>query len=427
MTNGHGGIEVAVFTNAKDRKGKDGPLTKHISLTAEGTINSDGSACTMVRGQAARVRLAGLAEFAALIAELKPSQAITLGALRPDLDDTVQVTTKLKLNGSKGVIARTADHLVYQPGRPALLLLDFDMKGMSEVVAAKLNELGGFWQALVSVLPTLKEAAHVVRHSTSAGLRRTDTGEQFPGSGGLHVYLMARDGTDAERFLKTLHQRCWLNGLGWMMVGGGGQLLERSIIDRMVGAPERLVFEGPPIVVPPLTQDVAARRPVVTEGGMVDTVTACPPLTNAEYQQYAAAKAAETAGCMPAAQAQRKAYVDAHAKALAKRKGLPLEQAEHIVEHQVRGMLLPDVVLEFDHKELAGCTVGAVLADPKKFKGRTLADPIEGRSYGRCKAMVMVDGMGTPWIKSFAHGGAKYALVHEAPPDWLKKWASFET
>ena len=39
------------------------------------------------------------------------------------------------------------------------------------------------------------------------------------------------------------------------MVGAAGQLLERSIVDRMVGGPERLVFEGGPMLVPPLQQD----------------------------------------------------------------------------------------------------------------------------------------------------------------------------
>ena len=36
------------------------------------------------------------------------------------------------------------------------------------------------------------------------------------------------------------------------MLGKAGQLLERSIVDRVVWAPERLVFEGPPILMPPV-------------------------------------------------------------------------------------------------------------------------------------------------------------------------------
>jgi len=58
-----------------------------------------------------------------------------------------------------------------------------------------------------------------------------------------------QNGADIERFLRELHARCWLAGLGWMMVGAAGQFLERSIVDRMVGSPERLVFEGSPILV----------------------------------------------------------------------------------------------------------------------------------------------------------------------------------
>jgi putative DNA primase/helicase len=154
---------------------------------------------------------------------------------------------------------------------------------------------------------------------------------------------------------------------------------------------------------------------------MLDTA-ACAPLTRAEQQQYAHLKTADTQRCMPEAVKVRAAYVAAHAAALAQRTGMTMAEASAIVEQQCRGMLLPDVVLIFTDKELAGCTVGDVLDDPGRFKGRTLADPIEGLAYGRNKAMVMVDGNGMPWIKSFAHGGGKYALEREPLPDWLKNW-----
>jgi hypothetical protein len=41
-------------------------------------------------------------------------------------------------------------------------------------------------------------------------------------------------------------------------------------------------------------------------------------------------------------------------------------------------------VLPFDDEELAGVTVADVLADPARFEGATLADPLEGVSYGQC-------------------------------------------
>ena len=128
------------------------------------------------------------------------------------------------------------------------------------------------------MLPEMETTGRIVRRSTSTGIIRTDTGEALLGSNGLHIYLHAQDGADIERFLKTLHERCWLAGYGWHMVGASGQLLDRSIVDRMVYAPERLVFEGAPILVPPLTQDQEVRRPIVFDHAPLDTKTTCPPL-----------------------------------------------------------------------------------------------------------------------------------------------------
>ena len=138
----------------------------------------------------------------------------------------------------------------------------------------------------------------MVRRSTSAGLFRRDTGEALSGSGGLHVYILAKDGADNDRFLRALHERCWMAGLGWHMLGAGGQLLERSIVDKMVGAPERLVFEGTPILVEPVGQDQELRRPQAFQGDALDTLAACSPLTIVEksnLQQMLARSAAAIA------------------------------------------------------------------------------------------------------------------------------------
>src|SRR5262249_60843867 len=85
--------------------------------------------------------------------------------------------------------------------------------------------------------------------------------------------------------------RGWLAGCGWMMLGRGGQRRERPIVDRMVGAPERLVFEGGPILEPPLRQDKESRRPIAVEGDALDTIAACPPLTIVETAQLRELKA----------------------------------------------------------------------------------------------------------------------------------------
>jgi hypothetical protein len=102
------------------------------------------------------------------------------------------------------------------------------------------------------------------------------------------------------------------------------------------------------------------------------------------------------------------------AKRLAQRAGISEQAAAQQVARQCEGVLLPDVELPFDDDDFAGCTVGNVLADPGRFEGATLSDPLEGAGYGRCKARIMRRADGSPWIHSFAHGRTVYELKHNA-------------
>lgn len=405
-------IEITLLTKA------GGPLTKRISLAEDGSLKSDGSACLMGRGVARRARFADPHAFADCIGKLAQNEAITLGVLRLDLPDKVEIITKRelqKLNGAArpDLIARAGGHIVHPTGQLALALLDFDTKGMPLEVAARLKP-GGYWAALVLVLPELASTARVTRRSTSSGIYRSDTGAKLPGSDGVHVFVLVKDGTDAERFLTTLHERCWLAGFGWLMIGAGGQLLERSIVDRMVAAPERLVFEGAPVLEPPLAQDQQSRRPIVTEGDVLDTVASCPPLSIVEHTKLRELRAKEAARLAPEVAKSRAAFITRQCQRLAERTGTDQNRARRVVERQCSGVLLPDIILPFDDPELAHCTVADVLADPDRFEGATLADPLEGVEYGICKARVMRRTDGTPWVHSFAHGRG---IVFRVPPE----------
>lgn len=402
--------EIVCFTKT------GGPLTKRISLNDDGSTKSDGSGCLMPRGIAERTPIAGIAELAALISGLRPDQAIALGALRSDLPDKVRVVTKRELNGHSepDFIARTADSIHFRAGQPGFALFDYDTKGMPADVEARLKVHGKYWTALRQVLPGLRGASYVRRRSTSAGLLRTDTGEKLPGSKGLHIYVAVKDSADIERFLKTLHERCWLAGFGWLMVGAGGQLLDRSIVDRMVGAPERLVFEGAPVLVPPLAQDEASRRPQVVEGVLVDTLEICPPLSLREIAELHKLRAIAEQRLAPAAAHVRETFIHEQTERLVKRTGMSKRDAARVIECQIGGTLLPDLELPFDDEALAGKTVADVLKDPAKFVGATLADPLEGVGYGTCKAKIMRRADGSLWINSFAHGRTTYDLKLDA-------------
>src|SRR5262249_6278037 len=282
----------------------------------DGTLIKNGDACVMTHGTAERVRVACVDALGALIEKLMPSQALALGTLRADLPDKVEVTTKKRLVDGVArpdVIARTGANIIYHAGQAAFALLDYDSKGMPTAVAAELERVGGFWDALRAVLPALDGAARVMRRSTSAGLSRSDTAEALPWSDGMHVFILAKDGGDSERFLTTLHERCWLSGFGWMSVSSSGALLERSIVDRTVGRPERLVFEGGPVLVPPLQQDKESRRPIADDGVTLDTVAVCPPLSIVERARLDELKARERERLAPETAKARAAVVNAPA------------------------------------------------------------------------------------------------------------------
>jgi hypothetical protein len=188
-----------------------------------------------------------------------------------------------------------------------------------------------------------------------------------------------------------------------MMVGASGQLLERSIVDRVCGSPERLAFEGGGVLIHPIAQDLAARQPIAVEGVTLDTAVACPQLSIVEQAKLSELRAKEKSRLAGESAKAREIFIEQQSRRLTERTGVDLRKARRTIERQCEGVLLPDLPLPFDDKELAGKTVAEVLADPQRFEGATLADPLEGIDYGRSKARVLRRADGMLWINSFAH------------------------
>ena len=155
-------------------------MSKHISLTNDGKLHSDGSKCLMVTGTAARAFARTASDMARIVASCRSDQAIALGALRKDLSNPVQVTTKDRLDQNPGAIARAQGFIDYRPGIPAWALIDFDTKGMTREVSDRIDAAGGIWNALLTVAPELANAARVSRASTSAGLFRPTQASRSP-------------------------------------------------------------------------------------------------------------------------------------------------------------------------------------------------------------------------------------------------------
>jgi len=401
--------ELTLFTNAR------GPLTKQYTLDADGNlVKIEGG--QMVAGTAMRIPISDMQALADLIGTVSSNQALALGSMRVDLPAQVTVVTKEALNGvtAPDIISRSQDYLTFGEGRRGFCLGDFDRKGITAEVQDKLEQSGGFVAALEMVIPELKTTGYVMRASTSAGLFRTDSGQRFADSGGIHLYLQIEDISDSERFLKTLHDRCWLLGLGWYVIDAAGRLLTRSIVDRAVGTPERLCFEGPPLLGPGLAQDKAARMPKVVDGNWLDTQAACPPLSAIEQSRL---KELQTKAAFPLkaeCARVRTAWLQRRTTEIATRCGMTEQAARRIAIKHADGVLLPAVELTFADPAIGVVTVGAVLADPDKYVDEPLADPLEGPSYGRQTAKVLRRPDGSIFIKSFAHGGQTFELKFDA-------------
>jgi hypothetical protein len=175
-----------------------------------------------------------------------------------------------------------------------------------------------------------------------------------------------------------------------------------------------LVFEGAPVMVAPLAQDQATRRPLVTEGPAIDTRAVIPPLTSAERDIVKSLKEAARRQLQPSADRARKRSDRELAEQISKETGMHIATALRHVTARHAGKLMPSMRLEFDDGDIGIVTVGDVLDDPDRFVGETLADPLEGTAYGRCKAMVMRRDDGELFIHSFAHGRTFYDLVLDA-------------
>jgi hypothetical protein len=413
------GAQITVFTKLPAVNDPNGTLlSKRIALVGDQVV-SHGTPCRMARGVAEVVPTALAADLARIITAMRCENALALGCINGYAKAHVVTVGKLARlrvpTTSEGlpIIARTRDYIDYQDG-PAWMLADFDKKGMPAAVAAAIGNAGGMWQALLSVVPALAQAARVTRASTSAGLARTDTGEALPGSGGEHHYILVADGSEIDRALTTLHDLCWLHGLGWYLIGSSGQLLDRSIIDCSVRFGERLCFEGPPEVLPPLVQDTAARTPVAHEGRAIETRVVIPSLTDYQLARVKEAKQRARLELGPRTAEIRAEADRRQAEAIANRTGVPFLAAMRTVAARHNGVLLPNIILDFDHLGLV--SVEDVLAAPDCFIGETLADPLEGADYGRGKAMVLRSNpdLRQIFISSFAHGRAFYRLRHDA-------------
>jgi hypothetical protein len=395
-------IEITLFAS------DTGPVNKKITLCPDGKIKKNGVA-SVYSGEAFRIALNDWRDMASGITRLAANQAIALGRLRERLGalnpTTGLVTAYLTTAGNArelalpGRFSRTTGNIVYEPGKPAPVAIDFDDAGMPDSVRQRITNAGGLIPALESICPELATAAYISRGSTSSGLTIDSTGQRF--EGGQHHFVILSDGADAQRFLDDLFDRAWLNGFGWVQIGTAGQLLKKSIIDRCVWDPGRFVFEADATLGRGLSQD--PRPATVHEGRLLD----CPaPLTVAECLEVADLVSWAEKKAAPAGRRQRKVWGEAHIEKMVA-SGSSRVDAEKTLREWAKGVLYPDAVLEFVKPVDVCLTVREILADPQKYDGWHCQHPIEGSDY-QALGKFFANSCN---IFTFGHGGQTFRLM----------------
>lgn len=403
---------ITIFSNADNK-----PLSKTIELI-DGKPQSISSVNTMSRGTAERCTVQDVRALAALINRLGSHQALSIGVPKDGIKDGVTIVSKAEIEKRSALradlITRSLDYFEFVPDQRAVMLLDYDMKAMPVEVSARIAAMGGFIGAISHVIKGFEDVGYVIRRSTSAGLYNLENGEEYQGSGGLHVYIFVRDGTDIRRALLSLHERAWLSGLGWIYVTEDGKMLDRSIVDKFVGSPERLAFEGMPTLVPPLAQ--RGREAIPHDGCDFDTLAYVPSLSVHERAEFDRRVSDARRVLEPIANEKRKGAVERQVHRDVAR-GMDETRARRNAEaaYGTGKVLTPTHTLYLDDGRVV--SVGDILADGDAFIGEKLADPLESHyENGRInknRAFVCRGQHGDILIRSSLHGGLKYALCHD--------------
>ena len=200
-------FQITLFEKPK----RDGPLSKVITLDADGKPVSDGSYCLMVEGTASALGVKDMAALAWLIDSMvSPQHAIALGRLANGVIGPVPVTAVRRLrkgNRSPDTIARTKQYLVFIDDI-GMMLLDFDTKGMPASVASKLNANGGFEATLFLILPELKGSERLVRDRHHPGFSSTEM--PFPVPAGSTCWsVLPTHGIFREQQRSCINAQCW--------------------------------------------------------------------------------------------------------------------------------------------------------------------------------------------------------------------------
>nr|WP_180203843.1 hypothetical protein [Pseudomonas sp. SbOxS1]NYU03605.1 hypothetical protein [Pseudomonas sp. SbOxS1] len=358
----------------------------------------------LIEGEAERLCLTGIAEFAQLLTDLTPNRALSYGI---NDHDFARVVTKGKVEAAAKdsplpVIARDRKHMRWPEGA-GILLGDYDPADDGDSLSPD-----ALLSLLYSVCPAIATAPHLHRPSSGSCIVNVDTLEVLRGVQGQRVYIVVKDANDLARAGQNLYDRLWLAGKGRIQISASGGMLLRAPIDASVFQPERLDFAGGAECIAPLAQKLPKPLVMNPDAAPLDTAVSLPDLTKTEQAQILLLQTDAKAACAADAAAVRAQWMNGRLKELVKQHpDTPKARLREVLKQAAEGGVLgPEFILYTS--DMQPVTVAELLAAPEQWHGRYLRDPLEPE-YGSSTAWVNLKG--APYIYSHAHGlNARYEL-----------------
>lgn len=304
----------------------------------------------------------------------------------------ISIVVAGKEQPEKNVLSRTQDFFGYRK-LPGILMLDHDPSPYGSYFSPS-----DLIEIVEEIFPPLSKSALIVRKSNSAGVHIK--GKKKKKAAGFHIYIPVLNAADIPRIGKLLFDRLWLHGYGFIALSASGSLLVRSPIDAAVFSGERLDFVGKPVI---LGNDLVFDdyEPEVSDGGYFDTAK-FNDLTDKDQRRVESLIEKAKSEMQVEAVAQREKW-ESNKIANMVESGVSEEKAVQIVRNMLDGEFktIPgEFCLEFANGSFS---VNEVLKNPQDFDEKSLADPIEGKAYGKSTAKFWWNN-GKPIISSFAHG-----------------------
>ena len=374
-----------------------GPLTKELSLDAEGKITK--KACAQLSTGTFEVcEVADLSEFAKHLEAAAPDVAFTYG-IPALLSGKIVRDQDVQIN--PGSISRTRQHFGW-PKTQGILMLDNDIG---------CTDSRSFDEVLRDDAGILNDASILLRPSSSSLIYNSDSGACLRGVRNQRAYIAISDASQIPRVGQIIDTYLWAEGHGYYTASNAGTALRRNIIDTSVWQPERLDFIGGAVCIPPLRQAKHLPEHIIGDEPILNTKS----LINPSDWVIARARANQ-------------------AKALSEIKDeLKSAKASYIERQILRYVDLGlseeaatgSISSALDHKTLDGgfviqlddgstATVAEILSDPKKYNGTRCCDPIEPEYRGDSRvAVICVPSGGSPYLYSHAHGGCRYKLLKQ--------------